>query len=174
MGVKYFNLNNVKLKLENYELYYWFYKTNRGHNIKKPFWRKKKLNKKTGGYLRCIVNNKHFLFHRIVYLAYNPNWNIYDNSDNNSIDHIDINPLNNNIFNLRIATRREQNMNRNLKSGKGYSYDKRAKKYKAWICINKKIYLGLYNTEQEASNKAQKVRLFVKVLKIILKRKKIK
>jgi len=57
-------------------------------------------------------------------------------------------------------------------NAKGYYYDKRHKKYKAQIILNtKKIYLGLFDTETDASNKFQKVRLFVKVLKSIYNNK---
>jgi len=167
-----FELNDVKLKLDKYELYYWFDKTNRG-KLKNPYWRKKILTKTRNGYLQTKINNKRFLFHRIVYYAHNQDWDIYDGSSNNQIDHIDRNQLNNNISNLRVVNNRENILNRDcVDNQKGYSYDKKNKKYRAYIRLNYKlINLGCFDTEIQASNKYQKVRLFVKVLKNIYKNK---
>jgi len=163
-----FELNDVKLKLDKYELYYWFDKTNRG-KLKKPYWRKKKLTKSHQGYLRTRINNKRFLFHRIVYYAHNQDWDIYDSSRNNSIDHIDRDKLNNNISNLRVVNNRENSLNTDwVDNAKGYYYNKEKKKYKAYIKLNyKNIHLGYYDTKLEASNKFQKVKLFIRVLKSI-------
>ena len=75
----------------------------------------------------------------------------------NEIDHIDCNPLNNNIENLRPATRSENIRNRRLhknnKSGiKGVSWSKKNKKWLAQ-CVNdhKNHNLGLFNTIEEAT-----------------------
>ena len=105
-----FEINGVKLKLDKYELYYWFYKTGRG-KLKNPYWKKKKL-ANCDGYLTTSINNKMFRFNRIVYFAHNPDWDMYDISRNNSIDHIDRDKLNNNISNLRVVNNRENNLNK--------------------------------------------------------------
>ena len=56
--------------------------------------------------------------------------------------------FNNNIDNLRIATKQENNWNTDAK---GCYYDKKSGKWKACIGINRKrIHLGYYNTEEEA------------------------
>jgi len=161
-----FEINNVKLKLVNYELYYWFDKKG-GRQLKNPYWCKKILTKKRDGYLQTAINNKRFSFHRIVYYAHNQDWDIYNSSMNNSIDHIDRDKLNNNISNLRVVNHRENSLNRDfIDNAKGYYYYKPNKKYKARIKLNNKdIYLGLFETELEASNKFQKVKLFIRVLK---------
>ena len=64
------------------------------------------------GYLRIGLNKnnkqKYFLISRLVALAYIPNPNNYP-----EVDHIDKNPLNNNLSNLRWANREMQMNNRN-------------------------------------------------------------
>lgn len=74
------------------------------------------------------------------------------------IDHIDRNPLNNSINNLRVVTRSENCQNRgihkNNKLGvKGVSLHKKTGKYQAEIQINGKVtYLGIYKTIEEAKS----------------------
>jgi len=163
-----FELNDVKLKLDKYELYYWCVKSG-NRELNNPYWRKKKLRIDGHGYFQTGINYKIFRFHRIVYFAHNPNWNIYDGSPNNSIDHIDRDKLNNNISNLRVVNNRENSLNTDwVDNAKGYYYNKEKKKYKAYIKLNyKNIHLGYYDTKLEASNKFQKVKLFIRVLKSI-------
>lgn len=91
---------------------------------------------------------KHFRFHRAVYLANNPQFNIYDTSMENFIDHIDCVKTNNNISNLRVVTNQENQWNTKCK---GYTFDKEKGKYKAQITLNNKsIHIGFYDTEDEA------------------------
>lgn len=64
------------------------------------------------------------------------------------IDHIDGNKSNNKINNLRNITQQENCFNT---ISKGYCFNKNANKYQSAISLNSKsIYLGLFNTEQEA------------------------
>ena len=95
---------------------------------------------------------KPFLIHRLVGLAF------LENPDNKQmIDHIDNNPANNNIKNLRWATSKNNSANRgkptnNTTGFKGVCFDKHAKKYKANIMINgKKKHLGLFKSTEDAS-----------------------
>jgi len=164
-----FELNNLKLKFVNYELFYWYHK-NRNSKMKNPYWRLKKLSL-SRGYLITRINKRNFLFSRIIYYAHNPDWDIYDCSPNNQIDHKDRNPLNNNISNLRVVNNQQNSLNRDvIEYAKGYYFHKQKQKYHAEITLNyKKIHLGLFDTEIAASNKYQKVRLFVKVLRNIYK-----
>jgi len=65
------------------------------------------------------------------------------------IDHIDVNRINNHISNLRIVSKQQNQFNRT--KAKGFHYNKRIKKYQAYIGVNSKmIFLGLYTTEEEA------------------------
>ena len=65
------------------------------------------------------------------------------------IDHIDGNKINNHIDNLRIVNHQQNHFNRT--TAKGYYFRKAMKKYHAQIKHNNKlIYLGLFNTEEEA------------------------
>lgn len=72
------------------------------------------------------------------------------------IDHIDNNPWNNSLSNLRLATRSQNNMNRSMdsrnKSGfKGVSWSKECNKWVAQIGANKKHYhLGVFDDPQKA------------------------
>ena len=72
-------------------------------------------------------------------------------------DHIDGNTLNNQRYNLRFVTSRQNNQNRkNInKSSKypGISWHKRDKIWQSRILINcKRKHLGYFNTEAEAFN----------------------
>ena len=40
-----------------------------------------------GNYLQMKIGNKKYQYHRIIYKFYNPNWDIEDGSQDNSIDH---------------------------------------------------------------------------------------
>ena len=92
---------------------------------------------------------KKFQYHRVVYLANNSDWNIYDNSKNNCIDHIDGIRTNNDISNLRNVTNQENCFNRTR--CKGYCFDKSKGKYKAQIQLNgTNSHIGYFNTETEA------------------------
>jgi len=105
--------------------------------------------------LVSLKNNgkwKMFRVHRLVGNAF------LENPDNKPmIDHIDENKSNNNVKNLRWATRNDNGCNRgkqiNNKSGfKGVCFDKPLNKYKSYININGKLkHLGYYETAEEAS-----------------------
>jgi hypothetical protein len=84
--------------------------------------------------------------HRLVLLAFiGP-----DNDPNKTkVDHIDNIKTNNDINNLRWVTNSENNQN--VKTYKGYSWNKQQNKWHAQIMVNKKnTYLGYYPTEDEA------------------------
>jgi len=115
------------------------------------FWRSpgqhKAMDKPAGGiigngYKRILIGETSYYTHRLIWLYHNGYF------PENEIDHIDRNPLNNRIENLREVTR-QCNM-RNVKIAKnnrssvtGVSWTKRIKKWHAQIMINKKqIHLG--------------------------------
>jgi hypothetical protein len=135
------------LKLENNEIYNY---RQINPNSKKKDWYKIIFSINNHGYLFCnLTNNKvkrGFLFHRLMYYFYNQEWDIFNKKL--VIDHVDRNPLNNNIDNLRVVTQQENTFNSNAK---GCYFNKEKKKWDASIRINrKKINLGYYKTEQEA------------------------
>jgi len=67
----------------------------------------------------------------------------------NEVDHIDGDKTNNNINNLRWASRSENMQNK--RTTKGYYWNKQEGKWYAKITANKKtIYLGFYDTEEDA------------------------
>jgi len=95
---------------------------------------------------------KTFTVHRLVGMAF------LENPDNKPfIDHIDNNPANNNVKNLRWSTNQGNQCNRgktktNTTGFKGVSFHKQHNKYQAQININgKKKHLGLFESAEEAS-----------------------
>ena len=136
-----------KFKLVDDELFS-FYKTGKSKTEK---WYKIKLSLDTG-YKRFAFQiegkKKSFYYHRVMYYAHNPEWNIYDSSINNFIDHIDRTTTNNHISNLRVVTNQENNFNT---KSKGYSFNKASGKHRARIRLNgKSVHIGYFNTPEEA------------------------
>ena len=122
--------------------------------------RRVKIGDRTGtiqrdGYRATMVNGKLYRTHRLIFLyhhGYLPKF----------LDHIDGNPANNNITNLRAATFSQNQRNR--KKGKfykgkptssiykGVTWDKGAKKWMVQIMINdKNKYCGYFDSEIEAA-----------------------
>ena len=101
------------------------------------------------GYKNICLDRKKWKAHRLVYYAHNRDWNIYDNSKTNIIDHIDNDKANNNINNLRVVTAQQNCFNR--KTTKGYYWYQSRNKWRSVIVVNgKSIHLGLHTTEEEA------------------------
>ena len=120
-----------------------------------------KGNKK--GYIRIKINNKLYLLHRIIYKYFNEEWDITDSSSNNQIDHIDINPINNRIENLRRVNQSQNNRNKNKKKNcssqyRGVSWYKPSNKWLAHINIAGKLkHLGYFTNEEEAREAYKKI-----------------
>ena len=144
-----FELHGVKFNYENGNIYrLWNYK-------KGDEWKEIQKQKKGRGYdgIQFMVNKKHYnlFIHRLVYWLHNPDWDVLDTSRNNAIDHIDGNPLNNNIENLRVVTNQQNQWNRTR--AKGYIWDKKRNKWRAKITLNNKtINLGIFDNEDDARN----------------------
>ena len=100
----------------------------------------------SNGYLYVMLSGrKHEKVARLVALT----WIKNSRDDATEVDHIDRNPSNNQAENLRWLTKSENNHNQNRK---GYWWDKRNKNWYSQITVNgKRINIGRFNTEQEAS-----------------------
>ena len=97
----------------------------------------------------CIEGNNYYA-HRLAWLY------VYGEWPKNQIDHIDHEPMNNAIDNLRDVTVQENQRNirlpkRNTSGYIGVSWSKMANKWKAAIQVDGKVkHLGLYSDIQEA------------------------
>lgn len=111
-------------------------------------------------YRRVMIDGKLYLTHRLIFLwhhGYLPEF----------LDHIDNNPSNNKIDNLREATRRENNRNVKKRKSingkpttskfKGVTWHKASGKWAAQIGIGRKTkYLGLFTSEIDAATISDK------------------
>ena len=96
------------------------------------------------GYRVCSIGNKNELVHRIIFMMHNG----YLPEE---IDHIDGNPLNNRIENLREANRKTNGQNRktqtnNTSGVKNVSWHKSAGKWNVRVEVNRKRHnFGLFD-----------------------------
>lgn len=106
-------------------------------------------------YLTISINKSLYLAHRIVYIY------VYGVELSSEIDHINGDGLDNRISNLRQVSRVENCMNIKMRSDStsgvmGVSFDKKSKKWHAYISKNKKrITIGYFDCISEA-RKARK------------------
>lgn len=104
------------------------------------------------GYCYVSINNRSYAAHRII-------WKLaYGNIPNDlHIDHIDGNPKNNRIDNLRLATNQQNQLNRKTDSKRKHEIPfkgvyKHKNKYKSEIKTSEgRLYLGLFNTPELAA-----------------------
>lgn len=100
------------------------------------------------GYRAIQIEGKRYKAHRLIWKYH------YGKDPKEFIDHIDGNRSNNNMENLREATRQQNNFNKSTHKNnelgiKGVRKD--GNKYRALIMINgKSKYLGVFNTIEEA------------------------
>jgi len=111
-----------------------------------------KITLDSNGYYRVVLNRRPHTIHRLLAQAFIPN-----PANKPFVDHIDGDPLNNNLSNLRWATRTENSRNRkkhrnNTSDYTGVYFDKWNGKWKAQINMDgKRKTLGLFHTPEEAS-----------------------
>jgi hypothetical protein len=105
-----------------------------------------------GKYYSISIDSNKYLSHRLAWLYIHGEW------PKEEIDHINSDCLDNRLSNLRCANRAQNNRNKgsykNSKSGvKGVCLHKKTGKWFVQIKNdNRKIYLGLYSTIEEAAN----------------------
>lgn len=114
------------------------------------------LNKDSKGYLKVHLcdknkNQKHLFVHRLVALAFIDNPNNYPN-----IDHIDTNPLNNCVENLRWSTQLMNMQNELTRKHLSESSKVVHEKRKSWNCkpivqLKNGILISTYSSIQEAA-----------------------
>ena len=103
------------------------------------------------------INKTLHLVHRVIFLMH------YGYLTEN-IDHIDGNPENNRIENLRVATTSENGWNskisvRNKSGVKGVTWNKQRNKWRAYISVNcKNIHLGSFSDIEKAKEAVTQAR----------------
>lgn len=100
------------------------------------------------GYIRIRIDKLRYSAHRLVFL-------FHHGIMPQAIDHIDGNPSNNRVENLRAATLTQNQGNRvsRRKNGlpKGVDWKPRVGKYQARITMNgRQVFLGLYSSPDDA------------------------
>ena len=109
--------------------------------------------KRKDGYCRISINGVSYLAHQLA-------WKLHHGEDAGTIlDHINNDPSDNRIKNLRKSNGSLNNHNR--RDVKGYSFDKSSQKWRANINVDGiSKHLGLYETEAEASAAYRGVKKF--------------
>ena len=124
-----------------------------GQETKKEKWYKVSFTYDADGYERCVFSvdgvYRNFSKHRLVKLAHEPTWDIFDTRPSNWIDHENHIRDDNSNENLRVVTQQQNQFNRS--NVKGYTWKEAIKKWVAQIKVNgKSKNLGGFNTEEEA------------------------
>jgi len=143
-------MNLVPIK--DYEDYSFDLNNNQVYGHKRKKYLKQNLNNRYYQIILCKNNKtKGFQFHRLVYEAHNGSI-----PEGMCIDHIDNNPQNNNIENLRLATLSQNGMNsktptNNLSTGYKNITKTKSNTYRVKIKKNNKIvYHKTFKTLEEA------------------------
>lgn len=103
------------------------------------------------GYVVVTVFGRKFLAHRLVWFYVHGEWPPHE------IDHINLDPSDNRLSNLRLATRAQNERNKrsrrdNASGAKGVQWHAEGRKWMARIRTNGKTkYLGLFEDKAEAA-----------------------
>jgi hypothetical protein len=103
------------------------------------------------GALICRVDYKIYYVHRLIWLHY------YGEPPSILIDHIDLNPSNNRISNLRLASDSQNAANKKGRTNsrsliKGAHWSTSEGRWRSSIKVNRKqIHLGWFDTKEEAA-----------------------
>jgi len=118
------------------------------------YWKRLRGNRTNllGRRVGCAHNNgyRQFRFDGTLALEHRAIWELHNGPipDGLDIDHINRDRSDNRIENLRLATRSQNCHNT---EGKGYSWNKRRKKFVAYISnMGRTIYLGGFDNEEDA------------------------
>jgi hypothetical protein len=104
--------------------------------------------KRRVGYIQTAIDYKKYYVHRLVWIMHNG-----DIEEDLVIDHIDGNPSNNRIDNLRVVTLQENQFNKKVK---GYTWHKGNQKWSARIKVDgKSKFLGCFVKEEDAAQAYQ-------------------
>lgn len=114
------------------------------------------------GYLIVGLHRSTFFAHRLAWFIHYGRWPSIE------IDHIDRNPLNNMLANLRECTKRQNLANRavfkrSATGLKGVCFAKKCGRFQTQIRVNGKMkWLGYYDTAQEAAEvyRAEAARIY--------------
>jgi HNH endonuclease/AP2 domain len=106
------------------------------------------------GYVHICVHGRKYQAHRLAWLYVHGKWPAAE------IDHINGNPTDNRIVNLREATRSQNVANRRkvIRPAwmRGITWNKRERKWKAAIKVNQeRIFIGTFDNAEEASRAYQ-------------------
>ena len=149
-----FVLKNRKFRLHPDGIMYYRKQVMGVDTIRGTLWEELKPSLGKNGYytfgIKIDGKHKHITVHRVVYYAHNQDWDIFNGSQNNCIDHINGDKLDNRIENLRNVTNQQNLFN---SKAKGCSWNKNRGKWASYIMINrKKKHLGYFDNEEEAHN----------------------
>ena len=103
------------------------------------------------GYCEIRLNGRRYLGHRLAWFYVNKEW------PSSEIDHINGNPSDNSITNLRCVTRSQNSQNTKIRSDnssgiKGVSWSKSVNKWVAYVNIDgKRKHLGCFDDIQDAT-----------------------
>jgi hypothetical protein len=112
----------------------------------------------SSGYFHITINKRTYKAHRLAWLY------VYGKWPNKMIDHINGNPNDNRICNLRECSNSQNQYNAKLRkdntSGiKGVSWHKDAKKWAVHLNVNgKHKYIGIYETKELAESAIKEIR----------------